>query len=264
MDSEGTLTYLELQSLDLPIKIMDDVNSISEWTFMNDNTALILNNSGELFEFSLTHIDDGDTYKPQYSISKITDDVKLADPIERKEQTIYFKDISDKTTEEQKAINSLCKAGITEGTNETTFSPDKEVTRAETAALLLRMSAVPETDGDGFSDVTADNWYYGTASTSKKYGIVKGYEDNTFRGDENVSALQFISLNARVLKNERNVEAKNTVDVPYNIPEWYRNDIRIALKEGLITEEELDGFLNNGSITRAEAAVILYRLYDRI
>jgi hypothetical protein len=66
------------------------------------------------------------------------------------------------------------------------------------------------------------------------------------------------------LRVEENVEENDMSDILYCVPEWFRDDIGLALREGLISETELRGFLDNDSITRAEAAVILYRLYDRI
>ncbi|MCD8181465.1 MAG: S-layer homology domain-containing protein, partial [Firmicutes bacterium] len=167
-----------------------------------------------------------------------------------------------KSDEAQKAVNALTRAGIIRGVSDTEFAPDAAVTRAEAAALLLRMTAQSDADGNGgFSDVTEDMWYYDTAGASKKYGIISGFEDNTFRGDDRISKVQLISLAARALKNERNVTASETENT-YDAPEWAAEEIALALNSGLITENDLSDL--NTPISRADAAVILYRLYDRI
>ena len=50
-------------------------------------------------------------------------------------------------------------AGIIKGISDTEFSPDEGINRAETAALLLRMTGKEnETAEPMFSDVTADDW----------------------------------------------------------------------------------------------------------
>jgi hypothetical protein len=249
---------------------------------------LILKNDGELFKFDLA---EGETkHTPEYKIEKIADNVKTSSGAEQSD-TYKFNDILSSSEEMQTAIESLVKAGVINGTGDTEFSPEKAVNRAEAAAMLLRMTGKKDSeDISDFVDVTEDKLYYNTAGASQKYGIINGYEDNTFRGDEDISALQLISINARVLRNEKNIGESVTVDVsdnmpewlkieedieeniepedntyvPDGVPEWCRDDIKLALQEGLITEEELERFLDNDSITRSEAAVILYRLYDRI
>ena len=241
---------------DLPVKICDDVNSVSEWKDATSHKTLILKNNGELFEFDLAEGKQG--YIPEYKIIKITDGIKICKTAEP------FVDIESKSDEVKKSVNSLTKAGIIEGTGETEFSPDKPITRAEIAALLLRMSAKTDEDGNGdFVDVTPDKWYYNTAGVSKKYGIVSGFEDNTFCGDEAVSTIQLVSLVSRVLRNEKNIEIKENVNVLSDIPEWAKDDIALAEQEGLINiKNELKDI--DEPMTRGKAAVILYRLYEKI
>ena len=113
------------------------------------------------------NIYDDDNIEKYYVLEKIMYNVRL--PYEEP-KNIAFSDITSKTDEEQNAIKHLAKAGIIEGTSETEFSPDKPITRAEIAALLLRMTAKNDKEGNGgFEDVTADKWYYDTAGASRKY-----------------------------------------------------------------------------------------------
>lgn len=231
------------------IHITDDVNSIGEWT-ENGSKKAVLKNNGELYMY---HLEVGGV-----QFTKIMDDIKLPE-----EKTVLntkeFTDISNKSEEEQKAINSLTKAGIIKGISETEFSPDKSMTRSEIAALLLRMTAEEESAGNGgFYDVSSDDWYCGVASKSAELGIVKGFEDNTFRGDDTISKLQFVSLVSRTLEKERDLEYK--INNNLSVPDWAKEDISLAISAGIISENEnLDG-----DITRSEAAVILYKLYDLI
>ena len=230
-------------------KILDDVNCISTES-INECNVLILKNNGELFFYEYV---DGN-----HILEKISDNVKI--PQERViAPERNFIDISNKSEEEQKAINSLTKAGIINGVSETEFLPDKTMTRAEIAALLLRMTAEEESEGNGgFYDVSSDDWYCGVASKSAELGIVKGFEDNTFRGEDTISKLQFVSLVSRTLEKERGWEYKTNDNL--SVPDWAKEDISLAISEGIISENEnLDG-----DITRSEAAVILYKLYDLI
>ncbi len=241
---------------DLPLKLLDNVNCMTEWSDSLNHNTLILSNSGEVFQFNLTEGEEKHT--PKFELTKIIDDIKL-----QEEKTVLntkeFTDISNKSEEEQKAINSLTKAGIIKGISETEFSPDKSMTRSEIAALLLRMTAEEESAGNGgFYDVSSDDWYCGVASKSAELGIVKGFEDNTFRGDDTISKLQFVSLVSRTLEKERDLEYR--INDNLSVPDWAKEDISLAISAGIISENEnLDG-----DITRSEAAVILYKLYDLI
>ena len=234
-------------------QVSENINSISGYLESEEYKTLVLDNSGDLYIYDLDV--GGFTFK------EFAENVKLPKKAEDDPQR-NFSDIVKKNNETQKSINSLTKAGIISGTSETEFSPDKPITRAEIAALLLRMTAKNDEDGNGeFTDVTSDAWYYNTAGASKKYNIIAGFEDNTFRGDETISKVQLISLAARTLRNEERVtDAVDVADI--NAPEWAINDLSLALQEGLISENDLKDM--EGSMTRADAAVILYKLYEKI
>lgn len=247
--------------VDLPMELMNGVNSISGWNSLNSHESLILKNDGELFKFDL--IEGNIKHTPEYKIEKLVDNVKISSKPE--ELALHkFNDIFSKPEEMQNAINALSKSGIIYGTSDTEFSPDKPITRAEIIGLLLRMTAKSEESGNGgFVDVTADKWYYHIAGASKKYEIVSGFEDNTFRGDEVTSKVQLVSLVARVLRNEKDIDIKEDVHDILDIPDWAEKDVAIAQQEELIySQEELTN--PNDPITRGEAAIILYRLYNII
>ena len=243
-----------------PLEITDNV--VSACGIYADtgeiDRAIVLKDDGSLMLLTMPreHFDNLDK---ALTLKKLMYNVRLPDeaPIVKS-----FSDISNKTKEVQQSINSLTKANIISGTSKTEFSPDKPITRAEIAALLLRMTAKNDEEGNGgFSDVTADDWYYDTAGASKKYNIVAGFEDNTFRGDETISKVQLISLAARTLRNEGRVaDAVDVTDI--NAPEWAVNDLSLAIEKGLISEQDIT--VMDGDITRADAAVVLYKLYEKI
>ena len=247
-------------NLKLPCKLeIDNVCDIS-----GTGKILILKNNGELYLKE---------YKVDYEYSDFNNNLeKLADNIKLPQKNVEFikkdfTDISNKSDEMQKSIKSLSKAGIIKGSSDTTYSPDESISRAETAALLLRMTGKSNETADvEFSDVTPDKWYYSTAGVSQKYGILNGYEDNTFRGEERISKLQFVSLASRVLRDEsfeditQYEEKRNELN---GIPDWAKDDINLALNSKLVDESDISGDWNE-KITRGEAAVILYRLYNKI
>ena len=254
-----------LYGLELPIKIADNINSVSAWCNV-DFSALVLNNDGELYELRLfidTESETRERYADGYKMTKIMDDIRLPQNLVMSEKKEY-NDISDKSDTLQKAVNSLSKAGIIYGTSENEFSPDKYVSRAEAAAMFLRMIGKEnEQSKTDFTDVTSDKWYYNIAGTSQKYGLINGFEDNTFRGDDKISLLQFVVLAARTLDNE-NIYKEDEYIEYQNIPKWAREYIAIAETAGLISDNEAKSISEEKFITRGEAAVLLYRLYNKI
>lgn len=258
-------SYTEGGELNLPEKLMDNVNSITDWrTATWLQAVLALKNDGSLYVIDL--------YKPQeerYFISeakKVMDDVRLL-KYESREEKQTFSDISECSEISKKAINSLRKAGIITGTSESEFSPDKAITRAEIAALLLRIQNLPINKmGSSFLDVKETDWYFDIAGASKKYNIVYGYEDNTFRADEPITKEQLLVLATRVLKNEGKENSEIT-DILYSdkdkLSEWAKKDIEIALASGLVENTDFE-FNPQSTVSRADSAVILYSLYNLI
>ena len=59
----------------------------------------------------------------------------------------------------QEAIRELAARQILKGTSMTTFAPDREITRAEFAAILARTLGLTDHGSGTFADVSADAWY---------------------------------------------------------------------------------------------------------
>ena len=182
-----------------------------------------------------------------------------------------FADIKDKAAEMQNAIKTLAAKGIINGTSESTFSPDDSISRVEIAALIVRtLSKLDPNENGGFADVTPSNWYFGAAGSCKKYGIINGFEDNTFRGDDKIAKEQIVAVAARVLKNEMNYKVPENI-VEYltyadaaNLPEWAKEDIAVANMANLVMDRSDNLFAEEDQMIRGDAAIILYRLFHKI
>ncbi len=246
-----------------PKKIMDDVYCINSGSANTLTTSLALKENGELYQIDVG-LDETGT-NTVFEIKKIMDDVRLPERAEIR-QTADFEDIEVSDAELYKSVQGLKKAEIVNGVTDTEFMPEKNISRAESAAILLRLIGKGNEIADvRFSDVSKGDWYYGIAGASEKYEILEGYDDNTFRGEETVSELQLAVLAARTLKREgTGIYADRKYKVPDNIPSWADDDIAYALKRGIITEEEASNLSDEHDMTRGEAAVMLYRLYNAI
>lgn len=251
----------EVYNFSYPKKILENIAAITDET-MGDTTfdyILALDNDGNVYKVS--RVFDGPNSK--LVIGKVMEDVKLPEEKEVK-QEIKFEDVKE-DSKYYEAVTHLTRAGITDGVTDTEFKPEKELSRAETAAMLLRMIVKKDETGEvNYTDVTADKWYYDAAGASARYGMMDGFEDNTFRGEETVTDIQLAALAGRSMRSEgTGGDGEDVQGVPENIPDWAKSDVEYAMKYGIVTEEELKA-ISGKSMTRGEAALILYRLYSVI
>ena len=114
------------------------------------------------------------------------------------EETKEFPDVP-KDSWYHDTIAALAGKGLISGYEDGTFQPDKAITRAEFAAMATRF-AKASTDKDvDFVDVAKDSWYYGAVRTAVSYGWLRGYEDDTFRPEQNISRAEAVSVINRML-----------------------------------------------------------------
>ncbi len=114
------------------------------------------------------------------------------------EETKEFPDVP-KDSWYHDTIAALAGKGLISGYEDGTFQPDKAITRAEFAAMATRF-AKASTDKDvDFVDVAKDSWYYGAVQTAVSYGWLRGYEDDTFRPEQNISRAEAVSVINRML-----------------------------------------------------------------
>ena len=90
-----------------------------------------------------------------------------------------------------------------------------------------------------------------------KLGYVKGYEDNTFRPENQITRAEFIKLVNKVF-NLTEKANPNFEDI--SSKDWYYEDLRIAVKYGYINGYEDNTFRADNPITRQEAMKIITTL----
>lgn len=146
--------------------------------------------------------------------------------------------------------------------------PNNQITRAEVATIFYRLLEDEvrddyDTTRNNFSDVTSDSWYNQTVSTLASMGILKGYEDGTFRPNEPITRAEFGAIATRFFaETGATYEPGTFSDVTGD--EWYANAIQDAVNLGLIGGYEDGTVRPNNNITRAEACAIVNRTLGRV
>ncbi len=97
------------------------------------------------------------------------------------------------------AIQSLVARGIISGMGDGTFAPESTIKRSEFAKMVILsigMSNVGNTKvtETGFPDVSAEHWAASFIKAAFDQGIINGFEDGSFKPDENVTYDQAIKM----------------------------------------------------------------------
>ncbi len=157
------------------------------------------------------------------------------------------------------AVKTLNLMGVINGYPDGTFGPDKNVTRAEFTAMLMRTlnygglgattaAGLPFTDVD--DNDSGINWAIPDINTAYAKGIINGYEDKTFRPNANVSYEEALKMIVCTLGY--------TLDVS-GTP-WYAEYVGQAGKLGIT-----DVAYSLGKVeTPASRACIAQMLYDSL
>ena len=156
------------------------------------------------------------------------------------------------------------------GYNDGTFRPDNNMSRAEAAAIFARL--ISEQKGEkisgksDFADVKSNEWYSKFIGYIKKYGIIKGYDNNTFKPDENISRAEFVAMTVRfdALFNDvkKGSYTVKYTDVANNY--WAYSDIAYAKHAGWLNGYADGTFKGDNAITRAEVVTVVNKATGRI
>ena len=156
------------------------------------------------------------------------------------------------------------------GYNDGTFRPDNNMSRAEAAAIFARL--ISEQKGEkisgksNFNDVSKSEWYSDYIGYLSKYGIIKGYADNTFRPNDNVSRAEFVAMTVRFNSLFNDVK-KGSYTVKYTdvaTDYWAYSDVAYAKHAGWLNGYADGTFKGDNAITRAEVVTVVNKATGRI
>lgn len=168
----------------------------------------------------------------------------------------------------QSDIEVMAGLGIVQGISEHIFAPEMPVNRAQFAAFLIRSLEIEEASPvtPHFKDLQPDAWYYGAVEGAYAAGLIKGYEDGTFRPEREISREESAALIARALKYAGQEVTVDDIDAVLGrfkdaneISSWAKEEAAQAVASGIIIGR--DGlFAPKDNATRAEAVVMLKRM----
>ncbi|MCL1983151.1 MAG: S-layer homology domain-containing protein [Clostridiales bacterium] len=153
-------------------------------------------------------------------------------------------------------LNRLADNNIMRGDEYGNLNPDRNITRAEFAAMLNRAFGFSENKGASFSDVAKDAWY----SDDISFASYQGYFQGTGSGANpsgNLTREEAVTMICRALKIEPDpVDSLRFAD-SRNFAAWSKGYINAATDKGMISGYGDNTFKPGNPITRGEVAKIL-------
>lgn len=157
------------------------------------------------------------------------------------------------------AVERLGELGIVNGVSPRTFDANKTVTRAEFAKLVVESiwskddieTLALENIEYNFKDVSKDAWYYKYVLVATNSGFINGYEDNTFRPNDEVTYEQAAKIFTKILGHTYLIETD---------PRGWSAEYMDKLYE-LNLDEGTTYFDKKDSATRGNVAIMLWNAF---
>lgn len=174
-----------------------------------------------------------------------------------------FGDVSTHWAKED--IELLASKLIVQGIDDNSFAPDKSITRAEFAALLVRSLALTEKVKKVYKDVDLTEWYSGSVSAAQEAALINGDEFGNFKPNDLITREQMVTMIARALKFVGKIEITDTTVLNKfadrtNISDWSQEAVANLVQTGIVQGVSNELFAPQDHATRAQSTAMLKRM----
>ncbi len=172
--------------------------------------------------------------------------------------TITFSDVS-RSDYFYEAVRYLYCNGVISGYQDGTFRPYNNATRAQLSKIVVLAEGWPidTTGGPHFNDVPADNGFYDYIETAFNRGVISGYDDGTFRPDNNVTRAQLCKIVVQAQGWPIDITGgPHFSDVPQSHP--FYGYIETAFNHSIISGYGDGTFRPYNNTTRGQISKIVY------
>lgn len=170
------------------------------------------------------------------------------------------------------SISYMQSRGIIKGYDNGEFRPDGTINRAEALKLLFLVRQELSLPSAGFSqpvsfpDVNTADWFYDYVEDAYNLGIVKGYDDGTFKPANQITAAESLKIIYTGLYPD--LKLPDVTEKPFTdvtLDRWYAPYLQFG-KDKSFVQAKGDGSYDPGrAMTRAEFVEAIYRvMYSRL
>lgn len=171
-----------------------------------------------------------------------------------------LKDMVPETHWAYEALNYVYKNGILQGFEDETLRPNGCLTRAQMAAIVVRMHS----DGncvsvDEFTDVSPKSWYYEYIKEAVGMGLFQGDNNKRMNPDKNISRQEAFVVIGRLLKISP-IPGKTDFIDDEKIAQWSKGMIKALYERKYITGDDYFCINADDEMTRAEFSQLIYNI----
>ncbi|MBT2765865.1 S-layer homology domain-containing protein [Paenibacillus sp. ISL-20] len=171
----------------------------------------------------------------------------------------------------QTEVNNISARLDLKGNGGNIFAPNRNVTRAEFAEIVvlglgLMRQEEPKTT---FDDVSATAWYHNAISIGSEFGIVLGYNDGAFRGNQTITREEGMAMIARGYQLIKPGHAISETEISRllagyedasQVARWAKPSVATLLSADIVQGSGDKGLTPKSSMTRAETVALMQRL----
>jgi Zn-dependent metalloprotease len=172
-------------------------------------------------------------------------------------------------------IELMASKKIVLGLTEQSFMPDKQITRAEFATILIRALGINVIEENSkFNDILATDWYVKSVNAAARVGLVLGYENGQFNPNGSISRQEMAVMIGRAMKYANTAQSIqssgqdqskiNSFTDRGDVPSWASADIISLLNNGIMEGVTQNSFEPGSLVTRAQAVTVLKRMLQHL
>lgn len=129
---------------------------------------------------------------------------------------------------------------------------------------MAASTSAPVSGDFAYSDLPTDHWANNYIMLMSEKGLIKGYDDGTFKPDINITRAELVTILYRVyntVEAQTSVSSADFIDV--DAAEWYAPYINWAAQSEYVKGYEDGTFMPDEYITREDICVILNRIIEK-
>jgi hypothetical protein len=184
---------------------------------------------------------------------------------------VSFSDINNHWAKQ--AIVAMGSRLVISGMGDGQFQPNKAITRAEFASILVRaLGIAPDAGGASFVDVGQADWFLADVGAAHNYGLIYGISADIFSPHQAITREQSMAMLARAMKiagivhTEISQEEVDKLLAGFKdsaaISPYVKRDIAASVSAGIINGKN-GSLAPQQNITRAEVALIMQKLLEK-
>lgn len=168
-------------------------------------------------------------------------------------------------------VNNIAARLDLQGNGDNTFSPNRQVTRSEFAEIVVLGLGLMRQDAPQnlFPDVNDSAWFRPAVALANEFGIVRGYDNGNFNGNQEITREQGFAMVARAYRliepeaaispDQMNSELERYSDAA-DVSNWAKEDVAQLIAAGIIQGNGPEVLSPKTTMTRAEVTALIARM----